>query len=176
MRDRFTTRSTFFFTLAAIVAGGLAGAASPARADIADVFRNAKAQPVATPHQLLPALSDPRPYRQLVIVTCNVNNPLLGNNACIMIFDQVASGRLLQIDNINCAGGDSSGVIIFNTQVKIDHFAGLALAPAGGSGVGVASGPYYFKAAETPKLGVSNSGAPDATAACSIFGLLWQAN
>ena len=178
MRNRFASRSTAFFTLGAIAAIGLACSASTSRADITKILPRAEPSQAGTPRQLLPAISNPRPFRQGLSVVCNVNKPAFGPNVCLMDFNVVPAGRLLQIDKMNCFGGAISGSAgIFNTQLKADgaHLFGFVAPPYDGAGAGVATGPFYFRAGERPRL-ATNGSSPTDTAICSIAGTLWQAN
>ena len=175
----FASRYAAIFALIAIAAAGLACSASAAHADVADLLRNAKAATDASPADVLSAISNPKPYRQGVVVTCNVNNTFLGPHACVMAFDQVPATHLLQIDNVNCIGltGNGGGAFIFNTKVLLDavHLLGFALTPGSTTGASTASGPYYFKAGETPRLAMTGT-LSTAQAFCSMFGTLWEAN
>lgn len=174
MRHHLTSRSAGFFTLVAIAAIGLACSASASRADFSKMLHGLKAAP-AVSGDVLPAVSDPSPYRQLVQASCNRTNPFGGGStACILVFDKVAASRVLQIENVNCLGGFGvSGVLIFNTNLDLAHLTGFAVQPQ--SGFATAQGPYYFKAAERPKI-LTEGAAPTSVAICSIFGTLWQTN
>jgi hypothetical protein len=133
---------------------------------------------VAAP-QVLPGVSNPKPYRQGAVVTCDdQSHPNLGPNLCVLVLNRVPVGRLLQIDTINCGNqGGAQGVILFNSQLKADatHFIGAALPPSPPLTLSVAHGPYYLNAGETPKL-ASNGNSPSDTLICSVFGTLWQTN
>jgi hypothetical protein len=158
-----------------MAAVGLACSASSSRADITKMLPRGEAIQESTPRQVLPAISNPRPFRQTRRVACNVNNAL-GTNVCLMDFDVVPTGRLLQIDKMNCVGGSiSGGAFIFNTQLSSGQLVGLVLPPYDGAAAGVAIGPYYFRVGERPRLASGSTGPTD-TAICSMAGTLWQAN
>lgn len=149
--------------------------ASASRADISDLLRNFRAGPGTSTRQVLPAISNPRPYRQTVAADCNTTTAV-GANSCNMGFAFVPSAQVLQIDHIDCLGGTFGGAIIFNTNVVLDaaHFAGVAVQP-GSTGIGVANGPYYFLTGERPRL-VSTSNSATDSVLCSIYGTLWDSN
>jgi hypothetical protein len=130
----------------------------------------------ATPRQVLPATTNPRPFRQALMVDCNINHSVYGANLCLLAFDAVPVGRLLQIEKITCVGGSATGaMILFNTLTRIDagHLVGFSAPPFDGAGGSIANGPYYFRAGEKPTLAATASG-PDMQAFCSMSGTIWQ--
>jgi hypothetical protein len=165
---------------AAIVLSALAGfaAASPAyAANILDSLKLKGAAPATagvTPGLVLPAISNPRPYRNGLQVTCN-RTSAIGSNLCVMNFGKVAAGHVLQINKISCIVNQGTA-ILFNSQLVVDgaHVFGFVLPPfnSGGTG-GQGSGPFYFNAGEKPIL-LGQATTPTDTAICSIFGTMWQ--
>jgi hypothetical protein len=179
MKNLLTARhvAVWAWSLATIVAVLLACSISESHAAATKVVENATRTPGAPPRQVLPALSNPRPVRQSQVVICNGSSAEFGSNICIIVFDQVPAGRVLQIDKMVCLGTTSGGGVIFNTHIKDDaaHLIGAVFPKFSGSGFGEASGPYYFKAGETPKF-AGNAGSPTAEGTCMMTGMLWQAN
>jgi hypothetical protein len=178
MSNRLTSLSTAFFTLGAMAAVGLACSASTSRAEIADILKmlpRGEVSRAATSRQLLPAISNPRPLRQGLFVNCNVDTPI-GADTCVMAFDLVPAGRLLQIDRVDCVVGTGLGAIIFNTEIAVNggRLMGVVQTPYVGSPSSTASGPYYFRALERPI--VASSGGSGEKAICTIAGTLWQTN
>jgi len=167
MRNRFASYVTSLFTLAAMTAIGLGCSVLTSRADISDLLRDSKASRVTSPRQVLPPISNPRPYRQVLYVQCNRNTPVYGSSSCLLAFDVVPASRVLQIDNINCTGG-SGGFVLFDTQVTLEQVVGFVLG-------GTASGPYYFQAGEKPRLATAGN-SPTDSAICAMYGTLWQTN
>jgi hypothetical protein len=181
MKNCPTSRSTAFFALVAIAAIGLACSASTSHADItkSDIMKmlmqRGEVSQAGTPRQVLPAISNPRPLRQGLLVNCNVNT-MLGANTCIMAFDVVPAGRLVQIDKMNCISPNGSAVL-FNTEIKVNgnRILGFTQPPIEGTTGGVATGPFYLKAGERPLL-AATAAVPTETAICTISGTLWQAS
>jgi hypothetical protein len=119
---------------------------------------------------------DPQPYRQTRLSACD--RTLLGvPNSCLIGLGKIPVGRLLRIDTINCAGIFPSivGVAqLFNTNVALDADHLVATLPNISDTV-VASGPFYFKEGEVPRI-LTVGGAPTDQAYCSVAGTLWKAN
>lgn len=181
MLKQHSVRIFTTMTLAAAALAGVAFApqaeASPSILDrLATAPRAARAVPAPAPAQVLPAISNPKPYRQGVMATCNINSAQFGNNLCIMTFDKVLSGHMLQIDKISCVV-NGGAAILFNSAIKLDaaRLYGFAQSTVAGSTGATGEGPYYFKQLETPILLGIGSSSTD-TAICSIYGTLWQTN
>ena len=165
---------------AAIALSALAcfAVASPTyAANILDSLRLKTVAPAAarvSPGLVLPAISNPRPYRNGVSVTCN-RTSAIGSNLCILSFGKVATGHLLQINKLSCIVPQGVA-ILFNSQIVVDgaHVFGFVLPPfnSGGTG-GQGSGPFYFNAGEKPIL-LGQGAAPTDPATCAIFGTMWQ--
>lgn len=175
MKNCFRSRRTGFFLLATFAAIGLACSASTSRADITKMLQQGEPGKVSTPREVLPAIINPQPFRQGLYVKCNENNPLTGPNACIMSFDVVPVGHVMQIDRVNCISPAAGTAFIFNTEIKFNgnRIAGFVLPPYQGPTGGVATGPYYFRAKERPLIVATGSASTD-TALCTISGTLWQ--
>jgi hypothetical protein len=174
MINCFTSRSTAFFTIA-IAAIGLACSASTSRADLTKLLLKGEVSKAGTPREVLPPTSNPRPYRQGLMVNCDTDT-VLGANTCVMAFGVVPAGRLLQIDRINClAASAGAGLTVFNTEIKINgnRIVGFVLPPFDSTLGTVASGPYYFNAGERPLVATS-AGLPTDRAICSIAGIMYQ--
>jgi hypothetical protein len=171
---RFVVRALPSVTLAVAMIGLTA---PTSRADIVSSFANARSSLAGAPRQVLPALSNPRPIRQAVVVECNATHPKFGSNICLISFDKVPTASVLQIEKLSCFGTASGAMLIFNNQLKIEaaFVMGLVLPPYLNAGVGQSSGPYYFNAGDTPRLAGTASG-PTAQAFCSMFGTLWDSN
>lgn len=137
----------------------------------ATVLDNLKATPGVSAADILPAASKPRAYRQTVIATCNSSTPSLGSNLCILSFDKVPAASVLQIDLIQCSLNGNGGLILFNSQLKVDtvHVLGLVKARVSPSTVAEAHGPFFLKAGETPKL-FTNGTSPTDTVLCLMTG------
>ena len=182
MRSRCTSRSTAFSTLkvittlAAITAIGLACSAATSRADITKMLPQGEASQAGTPRQVLPALSNPRPLRQGVLAPCSTNT-LIGANTCILNFAVVPAGRVVQIDKMNCIGGNDGAAILFNTQIGLtaSRLMGFVLPPFTGAGSSAGSGPYYFLAGERPIIAASRN-TPTESTLCTISGTFWLAS
>jgi hypothetical protein len=174
----FEQRPIRSFTVLTIATAALVGFVSAAQASVStNILNQAMAAPEAgavTPSQILPAVSNPKPYRQGVLAKCDFSSPKLGTNLCIMKFDRVPTGHLLQVDKVGCIV-DNGLAILFNSQIKVDgmHVVGFVLPPYTPINGGQTNGPYYFKAGETPKI-VGHGTAPTDNGICSMYGTLWQ--
>jgi hypothetical protein len=97
-----------------------------------------------------------------------------------MAFGKVPAGQLLQIDNINCAGLAGAFLeraILFNTNLMLDeHLVAAFTSSSASTGhIVIASGPFYFKEGEVPRLTAAGHFSGD-QAYCSVAGTLWQVN
>lgn len=155
-----------FATITAIGFGG-----STVLADTTNLLQKFKATPSASPAQVLPTISNGKPYRQTLLVDCNVNSPVTGADSCILPFTKVPASHLLQVETVSCAV-PTSGAFLFKNHVKLDAADIVAILPAPVSGILLAAGPFYFTAGDQPKLFTGNSSGGQSV--CSIIGTLWQ--
>ena len=126
--------------------------------------------------EVLPSVSNPRLIRQTVLVECNTDHPQFGSNLCVVTFDKVPNGSLLQVDKLTCFGSTSGAMFIFNTLLRLEaaNVMGLVLPPFSNAGAGQSNGPYYFKAGERPRL-AGTASSPTTQAFCNMSGTLWDA-
>jgi hypothetical protein len=175
MSKEFFSRRCLLTTIAAI---GLCCSASLALAGGGGLMPGLQVAPGSSVNAVLPAVSNPRPYRQTVFATCDTAVPGLSLTfGCVISLGKISTGHMLQIDNINCGGVNvnATAAFLFNTRTRIDadHLVG----PLGGSGVNgvIARGPYYFRQGEMPKFLMAGSAATDRVF-CSVAGTFWDTN
>jgi hypothetical protein len=173
MSKNFSSPSWSLTTIAAI---GFCCAASQAIAGSGGLLPGLQAVPGSSPAQILPAVSNARPYRQVVFATCDMS--VLGTtHGCVVQLDKITAGHLLQIDNINCGGVNfnATAALLFNTHLKVDAAHLVAGLPGIATNSVSAAGPYYFKQAEIPKFFFDGTSVTD-QAFCSVAGTFWDTN
>jgi hypothetical protein len=161
-------------TRAALAALWLCLAAMPVHR--ADAGAALAVTPGVSGSPVLPAVSDPQPYRQMRIAACD--KTLLGlANSCLIGLGRIPVHHVLRIDTINCGGlfpSIAGSVQLFDTNVQLDADHLVATFPSISDFV-VASGPFYFKEGEVPRF-VTVGQAPTDQAYCSVAGTLWTTN
>ena len=102
MSKELSSRNRRLMTIAAI---GLCCAVSQAFAGSGGLLPGVQTAPGISAAQVLPAVSNPRPYRQVVFANCDTTVSGSGvPYGCVVRLDVITTGHLLQIDNINCGG------------------------------------------------------------------------
>jgi hypothetical protein len=176
----FKLSSIRTLTLTAIVAIGLACSTS---ATIAggplEKFKGVAAAEVAR-RDVLPPLSNPKTYRQRILVDC-AHDPDLNADVCkVPLYDKIPSGRLLQVDTINCISSESYAVFTtspkFNNtaQYLASHLIAYTTLPANALAMSM-NGPFYLLSGETPTLTLGTSNLPR-QAICVVSAILWKTN
>lgn len=138
----------------------------------------ARAEPVQSassafrmgPAEILPAITNPNPYRQSGYVPCDTVTDL-SPHTCLFRFDAVPTGRLLEINNISCASPSSAGLLFKSANLNLG--AGHALAAFEAS-YNATPGPFYLKAGERPVIALTPQNGGQGI--CAISGQLWHTN
>ena len=130
----------------------------------AGALRFPGAQGAYSHREVLPPLSNPRPFRQAVFGDCN--------GLCLFLFDKVPAGSVLEADTVTCSVDNASdiGGVIYRSGTP-DAKTAIAVFPISNLSA-LASGPFYFMAGDRPTI--ETAGAAGNQEFCSMMGTLWS--